>query len=269
MDDAIQLRAGDEYVHLLRVDQPELALRVLGLLDGRIDRDALLRELGAEHEGFVVALLSTLDEWLVPASRFDYLAHFGDVAPRLAAARVLVCGHTESIDALAVACHAHEIAYHTDLEAIEPHDLIVCAIERPDLALQHRIAELATRAHVACLFVDLSSGRHATLGPLYVPSESACIVCFRTRLHENSESPAELAAIDQHMLETERPLPAFGLLPAHRQWVLGMAMTEVIAFYTRHRPLRTLGRAVTVSFEELRTWSEPVWRVPGCPVCDR
>lgn len=269
-DGSLQLRAGDETVHLLRSDQPELAERVLQrLAEGALTETALAREIG--DAAFVRALLATVGEWLIPQGgapdAFDYLAHFPGAS--LQDARIVVSGHAPSTELVRASAAEHEIASSADLDEVRAGDLIVCVIEQPDLSLQLGVNARAIEAGVACLFVDLSHGHHATLGPTYVPGASACIACFRVRLHENSESPAELAAAERHMNERRAPLPAFGLLPAHRQWVLGMAFTEVVAFHTRHRPLRTLGRAITVSFEETRSWSEPVWRVPRCPACDR
>lgn len=265
-DGSLQLRAGDETVHLLRSDRPELATRTLRrLTETALSEAALAEEIG--DATFVRELLTTVDEWLVrQESTFDYLAHFPGAS--LQNARILVCGHDPSAALVRASADEHTIVSYTDFDEHRAGELVVCVIERPDWGLQRDVNARAIAAGAACLFVDLSHGHHATLGPLYLPGESACIACFRTRLLENSESPAELAAANQHMLE-HGALPAFGLLPAHRQWVLGMALTEIVAFYTRHRPLRTRGRALTVSFEELRSWSEPVWRVPRCAACDR
>lgn len=265
MGAAIQLRAGDTFIHLLHVEDTEFALRLLEHLDGSRNRDALIAEFGSAHAVSIDALLGALDEWLWRAPHaFDYLAQFAGKALQ---GRVLSCGHAASAEAMRAACRDHELAPLTDWLELAPGDLIVCAIEAPDLTLQRQVNERAVRAGVACLFVDLSHGQHATLGPLYVPGESSCLACFRARLLQTSESPEELQAFEQHMLQSGAALPSFGVLPAHRQWVLGMTMSEVVAFFSQHRPLRTLNRAVTISFEELRVWSEPVWPLPHCEAC--
>ena len=279
MDAAIQLRAGDEAIHLLHTGDPELALRILALLDGRLDRAALLERVESVHGPFVGELLDALAEWLVDAEAqtgdLAYLARFarpGAEAERiLAASRIVVLGHSPSVELAERLCAEHGLAVASS-ETGEPSDLgpddtLLCVSERPDLTLQLHANALAVRSGAACLFVDLSHGRHATVGPFYVPGESACIGCFRIRLRENAESHAELIAAERLMLETGEALPAYGTLPAHRHWVLGMAVAELVAHRTRHRPTRTASRALTVSFEEMRVWSEPVWRVDGCESC--
>ncbi len=143
--------------------------------------------------------------------------------------------------------------------------LTICVWEQLDPKLILQVNEAACREARPCLFVDLSHGCHATIGPFYVPGESSCYDCYRQRWRQNTAALAEAdAAWDA---AHERPAVPHGTLPAFRYQAAGLAASEVFAFISRHRPLRTLNRAVTVDFEALRMWSEPVWRVPWCPSC--
>ena len=63
------------------------------------------------------------------------------------------------------------------------------------------------------------------------------------------------------------PLAAYGILPAFRYQVVGMACAELFAFLSRHRPVRTLNRVATVDLEDLKLWTEPAWQIPWCPAC--
>ena len=208
-----------------------------------------------------------------------YLSHSmpasEDPAAPLRGARVAVFGNGQSTSLLTALLAEHGLAPATPPSARpDPAtdlagsvDLAVCVLEAPDLALSFEVNDAVCRAARPCLFVDLSHGRHATVGPFFVPGEGACHRCLRARLHESTAAFEELRAAEQHMLETGKPLPAFGCLPAHRHLVCGLAAAEVVAFFTSHRPLRTLNRAITVAFERLEMWSEPVWRVPWCEAC--
>jgi oxazoline/thiazoline synthase len=280
MDGGVQLRIGDEEVHVLRTDAPEELRQVLILLDGRRHREGLLAEVARAHE-FLDELLAELGRAGLlspaPAEAADeaaaYLSHFAselhDPAADLRRARVVVTGPSKGLGLLLGILREHGV--EANAMTGEPRkglaDVMVCLCEQPDLARLFEVNDAACVAGLPCLFVDLSHGRHATVGPFHVPGDGACYRCLRTRLHENTAAFPELRAAEQQMLETGKPLPAFGCLPAHRHVVLGLAASEIVAFFTRHRPLRTLNRAITVALEQARMWSEPVWRVPWCSAC--
>ena len=102
-------------------------------------------------------------------------------------------------------------------------EAIACIWEQPDLRLVLQANAAACRWRTPCLFVDLSHGQHATLGPFYIPGEGACYQCYRCRWRENTSTPAEFEAAESAMLNDGKVLPAYGILPAFRYQVVGMA----------------------------------------------
>ena len=263
MDGAVQLRVGDEEVHVLRTDAAPRLEGLLARLDGARDRSAE-PPLGAEDAHLLDDLVSQLDSLGLLAS-----APSGDPGP---APRVAVVGHAPGAELLASILSEHALAASVrEREQATTGDLapaaLVCVCEAPDLALQLAVNDAACAAQIPCLFVDLSHGRHATVGPFYLPDDGACYRCFRARLRENTAAFAELLAAEGQMIATGRPLAKSGCLPAHRHLVAGLAAAEVVAFFTRERPLRTLNRALTVALFQVEMWSEPVWRVPWCESC--
>jgi bacteriocin biosynthesis cyclodehydratase domain-containing protein len=274
MGDAIQLRVGDDEVHVLRAEPAETVRAVILAIDGARDRAALAEAIGdrevvdavvdeLERAGLLGPALDPGDELAL------HLAH--RTTDPSAAARAIRQGRiavSAPPASAAVACallREHGIAAEA-LERGAPLggevvDAVVAVAERPDLARLDAIDEAAVRARVPCLFVDL------TVGPFYVPGEGSCHRCFRRRLLENAAAWAELLAAQDLMLETGEPLEGPAVLSAHRHLAISMAVAEIVALLGRHRPLRTLNRAITVALDELRTWSEPVWRVPWCPRC--
>ncbi|MBX3187839.1 MAG: TOMM precursor leader peptide-binding protein [Labilithrix sp.] len=242
MGRAVQLRIGDEQIHVLESDPPEAALEALQRLErGEPVDDAsdLVAELDAR--GLLVRDARDAD---APAER----------------ARLSVRGHAPSVRLLESIAGEHGVT-------IDEGGALVCVVEAPDLALLFEINDLACGASRACLFVDLSHGSHATIGPFHLPGEGACYRCFRRRLHETTAAYDELVAAERRMLETRAPLPGVAVAAAHRHFALGIAAAELDAFFTRRRPLRTLSRALTVDLDGAAIWSEPVLRVPWCSTC--
>lgn len=264
MDGAVQLRVGDEEVHVLRVDDVDRLKRLLDRLDPTRERGAESAPLGAEDAHLLDDLVAQLGGLglLAAESSLDLVR----------GARVNVIGHAPSAALLASVLGEHGLSASVrEREQATTGDLapaaLVCVCEAPDLTLQLAINDAACAAKIPCLFVDLSHGRHATVGPFYLPDDGACHRCFRARLRENTAAFAELRAAEEQMIATGLPLPEAGCSPAHRHLVAGLAAAEIVAFLTRERPLRTLNRALTVALFQLEMWSEPVWRVPWCEAC--
>jgi bacteriocin biosynthesis cyclodehydratase domain-containing protein len=264
MDGAVQLRLGDEEVHVLRTDAVEHLIRLLGALDGERIRGAESAPLSAEDAHLLDDLVAQLDA----------LGLLAGATPSTLArpARVSVIGHAPGARLLAAVLGEHGLSASASEGLPQPTDddapaALVCFCEAPDLALQHAVNDAACAARTPCLFVDVSHGRHATIGPLYLPDDGACYRCFRSRLRENTAAFIELRAAEEQMLATGRPLAKLPCPPAHRHLVAGLAAAEIVALVTGQRPLRTLNRALTVALEQLEMWSEPVWRVPWCEAC--
>jgi bacteriocin biosynthesis cyclodehydratase domain-containing protein len=271
--DALQLRAGDEEIHVLRGNDAQVLLELLRQLDGST-APADLRIPGVSPDSIteLIAQLnaSGLLQTTWPATLMDrYLGHFPNV-PSIADAVVDVTGDNEFARVISNVFIEHGIAavkVGAEYSPREQARAIVCAWEQPHLSQIMAVNAIAARQRIPCLFADLSHGFHATLGPFYIPGEGSCYQCFNSRLLENTAAPEDLAAAQQHMLETQAPHPGFGTTPAHRHWLAGLAAGEVVAFLTGHRALRTLNRAITVDMEALTMHSEPAWRIPWCPAC--
>ena len=264
MDGAVQLRVGDEEVRVLRVDDVPRLERLLARLDGTRASVAAPAPLGPEDAHL-------LDDLVAQLGSLGLLA-VDETANLVQAARVVVIGPAPGAALLAAVLREHGLSVSVRTrEQATTDDLapaaLVCICEAPDLALQLAINDAACAARTPCLFVDLSHGRHATVGPFYLPDDGACYRCFRSRLRENTAAFTELRAAEEQMIATGLPLPEAGCLPAHRHLVVGIAAAEIVALVTRERPLRTLNRALTVALFQLEMWSEPVWRVPWCEAC--
>ena len=267
MSGAVQIRIGDEEVHVLRTTEPDRLMRALRRLDGATPRVVAVEPIDAGDAHLLGDLIRDLDAAGLLAPDAD-----PDEAARLRATRIAVLGHARGAE-LAVQVLAEHglgaalIARERLAAEAGAASALLCVTEAPDLALCFEVNDAACRARIPCLFADLSHGRHATIGPFYVPGDGACLRCLRARLHENTAAFDELVAAERAMLDSGLPLPAPGCSPSQRHVAVGLAAGEIAAFVTRQRPLRTLNRAITVAFEAAEMWSEPVWRAPWCVSC--
>ncbi len=283
MEDSIQLRAGDEEIYTIKVDCLNTASSILGHLDGTRNRSAILECVGNEYADLFDAVLEVLtaNRLLVDAGGRDpierYLSHFRTLRSDhdLDSIRIAAFGAEESTRLLIQNLADHKIqteCFQTirELDNLEEAEatLAVCTWEEMDLHWVYGINDAMCRRETPCLFADLSHGKHATIGPFYIPGEGSCYRCLRQRYRENTAAYDELIAAEAHMNQTKVPLPGYGILPTFRYQVVGLVGSEVVAFFTRHRPLRTLNRTITIDFEQMTQWSEPAWKTPQCQSCD-
>lgn len=285
MTDGVQLRRGDEEIYTLRGEPVALLAMILERLSENSNRQDILDAVGHQHAELLESILHQLASrhLLTDGSEqaedgiHRYLRHFlGDEPLRaldLSSCTVSITGHPPVVGLMAQNLREHHLTIKEEPwaddedDALPESDVVVCLWERPDLHRIEQVNAAACRAGRPVLFVDLSHGRHATIGPFFIPGEGACYSCYRDRLRQNAAAYPEHVAAEQWMREHRSAQPGYGVLPTFRYQVVGLAGSELVAFVTRHRPLRTLNRAITVDLERLTSWSEPVWRVPWCPTC--
>lgn len=104
------------------------------------------------------------------------------------------------------------------------------------------------------LLVSLQ-GAWARVGPLFVPGETCCFQCYRTRLERNREHPDAHRAWEA----MGHPLRARGT-PSHEITVAGLVAAEL-----SRRSLA--GRLLVADLDRLEFDVEVVYKVPYCPGC--
>ena len=153
----------------------------------------------------------------------------------------------------------------SDSFGLEP--LNVVWLERHDEEFAARVNRHVTRKTISTLFVDLSHGGFATIGPFYVRGEGACRACYRRRTLETADAAEELLAAREWSFRRKEPLNAYGCLPHQRHWIGAMVVAELLAFLGRSRPLRTLNGLLLVDFDAMAVHREPCWQIPWCEDC--
>lgn len=240
MDRGVQLRVGDEEIHLLQTEDKRLVATLLQRLQRGATRRQLIDETpsGGDSE-LVDALLSELDAQRL-VMRLDtsagehastdtsryleslYPAASAGHSKALEEARIGIIGDNATALLIRTAMEAYGVVCEgTTPDSGADVTMYVCVVERPDLGGLLEANRLACSRSLPCLFADLSHGRHATVGPFFLPGEGACYQCFRQRLRENTASPAEMKASDDWML-SEGPLPPVGCPPGFRYQVAGV-----------------------------------------------
>lgn len=271
--------------------QPSLLFRdtdltgVLGQLTSQLEtsavgREELLARVAAEHRDEAAKLVDRLCEHgiLVDATRHpveQYLGYVFDGQTRLSDRRVALIG------AGPVGAHVSELLLQHGIGDVRPLgnglgddalavavsevDLLVLALERPDIRLAHRINRHCVAAGRRWILAELD-GSLGRIGPLFVPGATACYNDFRALADAASPNPLMARLHRRHT--AGRPGTVAPGLPVHAALVAGFAsLAAVHTLLTDTSYL--LGRVVTINFDRMMIDVEDVLCLPRCPVCSR
>lgn len=267
--------------------------RLAPLLDGSRDRSALARELGdvdahdlnrwldrlvdvgvfderanqANASGFLAAL--QLDDAAIDHLRARRIAIVGDDwTERLLASELANIG----LDDVAVievgSQRPSAVATKEQLaERLAGADLVMHGGGTSRLGSAHWVNQIALATGLRALFTRIEAAA-AMVGPLVLPGEGPCFLCWRMRELANSDDYEMAIAWESSAAETMGPgldeNSGFPMLPALVASVAAVEVAKVLAAVAL--PV-TAGRVWEFNALTLETRVRPVLQRPDCPAC--
>jgi len=239
------------------------AAEVQRLLD-RLIEAGMVVETGADSAPAWLALLST-DVGTRQA-----------LAARVAAVRVLLVGSPD--EAAPVEGVLHGAGIHA-IDCVEPdglhrddlpgliagRDLVVCLVDAGWAAIRSWVNRACLDAGVPSLYVALE-GSFAYLGPLVLPGEGPCYLCWRMRALSCADDFALAMAREESLDGARRPLGR-PVLPGLLDAVNGLVSREVLALTTSALMPELAGRVVVLDQLAGTRRTHPVVPRPDCPAC--
>ncbi len=150
--------------------------------------------------------------------------------------------------------------------AVADSDLVMIALEQPDVRLTHLVNRRCIAAGRRWLQAGIDGGR-GVVGPLFVPGVTACYNDFRALADAATPSPLMARLYREHAAARGARSFAPGL-PAYAGIVA--AFVSLAAVHTLLTgTCFALGRVLTVTFDRMLIDVEDVLKLPRCPVCGR
>lgn len=151
------------------------------------------------------------------------------------------------------------------LDAVfEEADFVVAAWESYAPTLFHSLNEAAIRHSVPWL-LTYCDGSEAIVGPLYVPSETACYYEFETQVEASTAFREDYLLYKEHLADAGIDGTYF-VLPPYLQIASGFATLSASQFLARGQAM-TVGRSIRIDFERLSVDYQDVLKLPRCPAC--
>lgn len=144
-------------------------------------------------------------------------------------------------------------------------DLLVVPQEAHDPELLEALDDVCRRRGQPWMLVRTLSVEEGWVGPLFLPPQTASYVSLEARLRGNLAYYDEYQAFDRHVRESGRPAASGGALLPTLEVLGGIAVAEIVAFLSGHRPPALAGRFLTV---DLMTWQTEVHHVLRVPMLD-
>lgn len=111
------------------------------------------------------------------------------------------------------------------------------------------------------------NGPRAQLGPTFIPGQTACYRCLKTRLNSNSDDYLADVAFDR-VMQTQSE-PSQGHLEAFTAVVAGQLVLETVRLLSRMSNPLTVGRLYCLDALTPNAQAHDVLRVPRCPSCSQ
>jgi len=143
-------------------------------------------------------------------------------------------------------------------------DLVVLALEQPDMQLSHAVNRACIGAGKPWLSAVID-GNRGLIGPLFSPPDTACYNDYQLLARAAMPSGAMARKHRQHVLANGRTSFATGL-PGYADIVAGHCAIAAAHFLIRGAS-HLLGRVMTVDFDGMQIDVEDVLKLPRCPVC--
>ncbi|MDQ7843931.1 MAG: TOMM precursor leader peptide-binding protein [Armatimonadota bacterium] len=273
--DAYLFEYGGQLVRIAGPQAVPLLTALLPLIDGRLTVEEIQRRLGEWDGEAVVRVLSALkgNGIVAVAGSSPLSGEDGDLLTAIMGgrendapvdrARVGVLGTGSLAQAVTRLISASGVVAARAVTVDDPPttlDLVVVAVQGEDLSRLDSWNRRMLECRQSWLLVLPFDGAYGTVGPLFIPGETACYACFQTRRRSVLEDPDIARLYDD--------------LPAYHP--MGAGVTSLLAGLAVHLALRWIlrrdawigGMLYAVGLMPHPTVSaHEVWPVPRCPVC--
>jgi bacteriocin biosynthesis cyclodehydratase domain-containing protein len=149
----------------------------------------------------------------------------------------------------------------------DPESLLIVALEHWDPALLQEVNARAIATRRPWLLVQAPGIKEGTVGPLFVPPQTACYACLESRLVSHMSFHAEYREFLEHLQETRSRSRPWGALEPAAEVLAGFAALEAVKFLTGFASPAVLGSFVCVDWFALKMRHHHVLRVPRCLSC--
>ncbi|CAN5167767.1 hypothetical protein BH20GEM2_BH20GEM2_04630 [soil metagenome] len=162
---------------------------------------------------------------------------------------------------------ARELGRESVADFARDCDLLVSCFDRGFLAAHHWINRVSIERCIPAVYAEVR-GRTALVGPLVIPAETGCYLCYRMRSIACEEDFAAAMEYEEYLDYRKRPaLHRRAFLPPVGATVAGILALESLKCLVLPTPPSLAGTVLELDTLTLEIERHRVLRQPGCPAC--
>jgi thiazole/oxazole-forming peptide maturase SagC family component len=153
------------------------------------------------------------------------------------------------------------------VKALKGLDILIACQESEGFGFFETINELCLESDTRWLRVAIE-GTTVSLGPTFVPFQTACYTCYDRRIASNLPDPEDYRAYQQQ-ISSDNGSGNGGYFPP--LWSLAASHTtiEIARIISGFAPPKTMGRFYLIEGMSPDAVGHEVLRLPRCPACSR
>lgn len=152
-------------------------------------------------------------------------------------------------------------------QAIQPANFVICALDAGQSSLAYKLNRACLSTKTNWLVCE-ATGATVSVGPLVVPNETACFLCYKMRLVACAENPEDEFAFQRYLDQRKQDdSPTRENLTFGTNLAGQLAALEATKFLSGAIAPVVRSRTVVVDLLDLTTTKHQVLRKPWCPAC--
>ncbi len=155
------------------------------------------------------------------------------------------------------------VRHHSVTDDLSATDLLVVFADFSNDELFSQVNRSAVSASVPWIMLRQTGTAAAQLGPLFLPSRTACYACFEARTFSNRDNPLEQRIFRDHVTGSVSGL----WLDWQTRLVVEMAADEILRWCVDPKLATLAGRCRYIDMLDWSTQQEKLLYLPNCPAC--
>jgi ribosomal protein S12 methylthiotransferase accessory factor len=152
-------------------------------------------------------------------------------------------------------------------QLVSNSNMIVSCFDKGYAASHHWVNQASLEYNIPALYTEVKA-HLAFVGPMVIPDQTACYMCYRMRSIANANDFEEAITYEEYLDHTKSPaLHERAALPTMPSFIANLAALEIVKHLLSITSSGLSGRVLEFDALTLETQFHPILQKPDCPVC--
>ena len=160
-----------------------------------------------------------------------------------------------------------ELSRSTLAQLVNHSDMVISCFDKGFSASHQWVNRASLEHNIPALYTEVRA-HLATVGPMVIPEQTACYMCYRMRGIANANDFEEAITYEEFLDRTKAPkLHERAALPTMPYYIANLAALEALKYLLSITSSGIAGKVLEFNALTLETQFHSILRKPDCPVC--